>query len=207
MEEHAPAGMPSGNGKYIAVAAVLLLGIGGILVWKFAIDKPSVAPVASTAPPPVDSAAEDRKRKQEEKDIVPPRPPEPEPEPIVSAPVATLSGARPKWTGGGPAAPAPDDCSKCDGSGGPNLAAAVRARTGMAQSCYQKALQSDSTLKGHVAGSVRVSATGRTCGASANGDIGGGVAQCVANIMRSGSYPPATGGCVDVAFSLNFVPR
>lgn len=207
-----PAGIPSGNGKYVAVAAVLVVALGGILVWKFVIDKPA-APitVASSSPPPVDSEAEARRKAKREKELIPPREPDPVPDPVVPAPDPTPSksaGPRATYTGGGGTAPPPaDDCSKCSGSAGPDLAAAVRSRMAMAQSCYQKALQRDSTLQGKVSASVRISATGRICGANANGDVGGGVPQCVAGMLRSGSYPPAQGGCVDVTSTLNFAPK
>jgi hypothetical protein len=216
MNEHGSAGMPSGNGKYIAVVAVLLVGLGAILVWKFALDKPAAPTVASGTPSTIDSEALAKKRQKElEKETVATAeipteiPSSAAPDPPPSASASTKTVARSAWSGG----PAPSgtvpagDCNQCSGVVTPDLQAAVRTRANMARACYQKALERDSNLQGKVTATVRVSSTGRLCSAGAGPEIGGGVASCVAGIMRSGAYPAAGGSCADVSMTLNFVPN
>ena len=78
----------------------------------------------------------------------------------------------------------------------------------MARRCYNQALASDSTLKGHVSIAVRVGSNGAVCSANvASNDMGSStVANCAANVFRSGSYPAPKGGCKDAVVPLSFVP-
>lgn len=205
MTQPSPAGVPAGNGKYIAIVLVLLLGLGAIVVWKFVLDKPApVVATANTAADSAKSAYEAKKQKRQEEDDLPPpvklEDAAVEPEPTKSAP-------RQLGTGGpGPASTGGGECGKCTGAGGPDLSAAIRARAASAQNCYNRALASDSTLRGRVSVVVKVSSSGRVCGAGVTmNEVGGSVGACVANVMGSGAYPAPQGGCVDVNVPFNFV--
>ena len=99
---------------------------------------------------------------------------------------------------------------KCSGTAPPELGQALQVRAAQARRCYNQALSSDSSLKGHVTLSVRVGPQGNVCSAGvASNDMGSpGVANCAANIFRSaGSMPAPHGGCVDATVPLSFVPQ
>lgn len=189
-----PAGIPDsgGNAKYAIVAVVLLLAAGGIYAWRTMTNRqPEPAPpptpsVAMSAPAPTNPLLDD---------IPPPPPPDNTPE------------------AGGPHivyVPANAGCEgKCSGSAPPELGQALQVRGAMARRCYNQALASDSSLKGHVTIAVRVGPSGNVCSANvAANDMGSpGVANCAANVFRSaGSYPSPRGGCVDATVPLSFVP-
>jgi hypothetical protein len=87
---------------------------------------------------------------------------------------------------------------------------ALQVRQSQARRCYNSALASDSSLKGHVTIAVKVGSGGNVCGVSvAANDMGSpAVANCAANIFRSvGSYPAPRGGCVDATVPMSFVPQ
>ncbi len=190
-----PAGVPeSGNARYAIVAVVLLLAIGGIVYWK------TRAPAAQTpAPLPTTSAASvDQTPTNPKLDDVPlPPPPEEKPE---AGPTRYASSGIP--AGG---------CEgKCGGTAPTELQQALQVRGAQTRRCYNQALNTDSTLKGHVTIAVRIGPAGNVCSASvASNDMGNpSVAQCAANIFRNAAgYPSPRGGCVDVAVPLSFVPQ
>jgi hypothetical protein len=97
---------------------------------------------------------------------------------------------------------------KCVGTATPELNAALQVRGAQARRCYNQALSSDSSLRGHVSVAVRVGPGGRVCSATvASNDMGSpGVASCAANIFRNASYPAPHGGCVDANVPMSFVP-
>jgi hypothetical protein len=189
-----PAGVPqSGNTKYALVAVVLLVAAGGLFAWRNATSRDTSAPVP-TAPSVAQSFQPPSNPKLD--DIPPPPPVEEKPEagPTIGARVAVAPG-------GGCEA-------KCVGTSPPELAAALQARAGQARRCYNSALASDSSLRGHVSVSVRIGPGGNVCSAVvAANDMGSpGVASCAANIFRNASYPAPHGGCVDANVPMSFVP-
>lgn len=193
----APAGVPSGgNAKYAIVAVLLLLAAGGLFAWRSMTNRdqaPAPAPVVSAAaldrPPPNPHLD----------DVPPPPPPEDKPE---AGPAG--GAARTVYVAGG-------GCeAKCTGSSPPELAAALQVRGAQARRCYNSALASDSTLKGHVTLAVKVGPGGNLCSVNVAGNDMGtpAVANCAANIFRAaGSYPAPRGGCVEATVPLSFVPQ
>ncbi|AKU96019.1 hypothetical protein AKJ09_02683 [Labilithrix luteola] len=191
-----PAGVPSsGNGKYIVVAALLLLGVGGFIAWKSTQKGPeavtiSMVPDASapTAPPP---------SRNEEDDIPPP------------APVEDAGQDAGKKVG--TTAPANTGCEvkTCTGQSYAELDSALMYRVKQSRRrCYDPALAQDSTLRGKATVSVRIGTNGQVCNAGVvSSDLGNpAVASCVANSFRGSSLPAPKGGCVDVNIPVNFVP-
>jgi hypothetical protein len=195
------AGLPSSNGKYIAVGVVLLLGIGGLLVWKLTADKPQASTVAAPTAPPTTTASyapDDPASRY----LAPP--PREDPTTASSAP-----GAQPR--GGGGVAAVNGGCNaKCDPAAGTaELAGALQVRAAQARTCYNQALSTDPTLKGGLSVSIRIAGNGAVCSAgvgsnSLQGAGGSYVATCVANMFRGGSYPPTHGGCADYNIPLSF---
>jgi hypothetical protein len=192
---HPPAGVPhSGNTKYAIVAVVLLLGAGGLYMWrsKTTADAgpaplPTVASNAPSTEPPANPKLDD---------VPLPPPPEEKPEAGPSNTHVLVS-----VPGGG--------CDgKCNGTSPPELGAALQARAAQARRCYNSALANDSSLRGHVSIAVRVGPSGNVCSAVVAGnDMGSpGVAACAANIFRNASYPAPRGGCVDANVPMSFVP-
>jgi hypothetical protein len=188
----------SGNGKYAIVAVLLLAGIVGIFVFRShgSDTAPPPAPSAA-APPPAASASERVDPKIED---IPPPPAEEKPE----AGAAAGGGTRIVYVHVG-------GCEgKCNGKAPAELSSALQARGIQARRCYNSALAQDSSLRGHVTISVRVGPTGNVCSANvAANDMGtAAVANCAANIFRqSGTLPAPSGGCVEAAVPLSFVPQ
>jgi hypothetical protein len=194
---HPPAGVPQsgGNARYALVAVILLLGVGGIFAWRSLTNRdqaPAPLPTvpstgASLAPPPNPKI-----------DDIPPPPP------LEEKPEAGTGGGGHSITavGGG-------GCDgTCSGKATAELGAALQARGNQARRCYNSALSSDSSLRGHVTIAVKVGPSGNVCSASVAGnDMGSpAVANCAANILRNASYPAPKGGCVVATVPLSFVP-
>jgi hypothetical protein len=196
-----PAGVPSsgGNAKYAIVAVVLLLAAGGLFAWRSCMTNRDQ--VAAPPPPSVSAAALDRPPPNPHLDDVPPPPP-PEEKPEGGA--VGGGGSRTVYVAAG-------GCeAKCTGTAPPELGQSLQVRAAQARRCYNSALASDSTLKGHVTIAVKVGPSGNVCGVSVAGnDMGSpNVANCAANIFRSvGSYPAPRGGCVDATVPMSFVPQ
>jgi hypothetical protein len=190
-----PAG--NSNGMYIALAVVLLLGIGGIVVWKVTsgtTEQPK--PVATTTASGSASAAPTNALIDEV----------PLPPPVVDAgPAPTV-----QYTGG----PAADPCTYnvCNG----NVASGSDTERGLQQlamktrrKCYDPALGNDPTLQGHVKVHMKIASNGQICTANvASNDMSSsGVGDCAARmLLASGRVPPPKGGCVNLDFPLNYVP-
>lgn len=191
-----PAGVPSssgGNAKYAIVAILLLIGLGAV----FLIMRNRQPPVP-LPPLPVASAAQSAEPSNPKLDDIPPPPP-PEEKPEAGA-----TGPRIIYVQAG----------GCDGKcsdkySTPELAAALQVRGGQARRCYNHALASDPSLKGHVSINVRVGPAGNVCSAGVtSNDMGtAAVANCAANIFRAGAYPSPKGGCVEANVPLQFVPQ
>lgn len=190
-----PAGVPesSGNAKYAIVAVVLLLAAGGIFAWRSMTNRdatpapaPPVPSLTASAEPPPNPKLDD---------IPPPPPPEEKPEAGPGPRIVYVPGG---GCGG--------TCSMKYST--PELGQALSVRGQQARRCYNSALASDSSLRGHVTIAVRVAPNGSVCSANvASNDMGSpAVANCAANIFRNASYPAPRGGCVDATIPLSFVP-
>jgi hypothetical protein len=191
-----PAPPGTGNAKYVAVALLLLLGIGGIVVWKIMSKPPTVVQI--TAPPPSVTASEAPTNPLVD-DVPPPPPIEEKPEAGPPRTTVAVAGG-----GGG-------GCEgKCVGTAPPELERALQLRGAQAKRCYNAALAQDPSLKGNVSVNVRVAPNGQVCSANvvAN-DMGTNVvANCVANTFRATAGLPAPhGGCVDAKIPMRFVAQ
>jgi hypothetical protein len=188
----APAGMPpSGNGKYIAIALVLLGLIGGLVYWKLTQKPPEPVTInlpADAGPPPKPSRNPD--------DDIPPPPPVEDAGPDAGKKtVVVFQGNQ-------------CDVKKCGGATNSDLETALSFRAKQAHRCYDNALAQDPTLRGKVSIAVRIGSNGQACSAGvASNDIGGNVANCVAGYFRGQAFPAPRGGCIDVNVPINFVPR
>lgn len=187
----APAGVPSGNGKYIVIVVLLVVGLVAIIALKFCKSEPpqQPKPIASFDAAPTPHTNPD--------DNVPPPPP-------VETAAAEAGSPKVTSTGG-------DLCAvkTCNGTSTGDLESALAFRAKQAHRCYDMALAQDNTLKGRIGITVRVASNGNLCRADvANNDMGmPQVAQCVANMFRQSQHFPAPkGGCVDVTVPISFVP-
>ena len=189
-----PAG--NSNGMYIALAVVLLLGIGGIVVWKVTSTSEQPKPIGTTSASASASAAPTNALIDEV----------PLPPPVIDAgPAPTV-----QYTGG----PAADPCTYnvCNG----NVAAGSDTERGLQQlalktrrKCYDPALANDPTLQGHVKVHMKIAGNGQICNANvASNDMSStSVGECAARmLLASGRVPPPKGGCVNLDFPLNYVP-
>jgi hypothetical protein len=192
----------------IALAGGLVLV--GLVVWKL-MPSNEPAPEATKAPPP--AAARPAAAPAAAPAAEPPPPPPPEEEPARPA-VVNIPAAGPAPTQrelppkGAPVKRDPNCDDPCNGRETPQLLSALGAKAGQARSCYEKALSNNSALAGRLEIGVRVSRTGAVCSASVGKDGLGNasVASCVLSRFRGGTYPQPTGGCVDVAVPMNFMP-
>jgi len=190
----APAGVPSGNGKYIAVVLLLFLGIGGIVVWKFTGNDPN--PNALAAPSGSLAAGSLSAPVNPKLDDVPPPPP---PLPDAAPPVAST---KQQVGGTGTSVGACD--AKCTGTASADLNSALQQRAAAARRCYNSALANDSSLKGRVVLDVKISTNGSVCAVGVSQTDMPTVAPCVANVFRGASFTPPSGGCVERAVPMNF---
>jgi hypothetical protein len=192
-----PEGVPtsSGNTKYALVAVVLLLAAGGIFAWRSLTNRDQAPAPVPTVPSTVASLAPPVNPKLD--DVPPPPPPEEKPE------AGPGGGTRYVVVPGGGCE---GTCSLKNAT--PELQAALQVRGNQARRCYNSALASDSSLRGHVTIAVRIGTSGNVCSAAvAANDMGSpGVASCAANIFRNATYPAPRGGCVDATVPLSFVP-
>jgi hypothetical protein len=189
-----PAGVPGSGGtaKYAIVAAVLLLGIGGLFALRSASNQPAPAP----PPPPAPTVASAEPTNPKLEDIPPPPPVEEKPEAGPTGPRVIYVQAAP--------------CeAKCVGTAPPELGQAVQVRGAQARRCYNEALGRDPSLRGHVVLDVRIGPAGNVCSVNvtSNDMATPNVANCAAHILGGGSYPAPRGGCVDSIVPLNFVPQ
>jgi hypothetical protein len=189
----APAGVPpSGNGKYIVIAVLLLGLIAGAIVWKLSQKPQTITVLADAAPPP------------------PPPPPTrdddiPLPPPTPDA--GEDAGKKPTNSGNWSASMC--DAKACTGGKTADLEQALAFRARQGRRCYDNALASDPTLKGKVSIAVRVGANGTLCSAGvASNELGNAnVANCIVNQFRTGSFPSPKGGCADFNVPITLVPR
>lgn len=188
-----PSGVPTGgNAKYVLVAVVLIVALGGLLCWRFG-NKPPPAPTplptASVPPPSTESKLDD----------VPPPPPVEDAGPEIDA-----GGNGPKVVRN-----AFDPCSskKCAGAATPELESALAVNAKRARRCYDTALAQDPTLKGRISVSVKVGTDGTVCATSLGQNELPNIAGCVENVFRrTASLPAPKGGCVEVTVPMSFIP-
>ena len=190
-----PAG--NSNGMYIALAVVLLLGIGGIVVWKFTSGTPEQPKSVATASASASASAAPTNTLIDEVPLPPPV--------IDAGPAPTV-----QYSGG----PAADPCSYnvCNG----NVATGSDTERGLQQlalktrrKCYDPALANDPTLQGHVKVHMKIAGNGQICSANvASNDMAStSVGDCAARmLLASGRVPAPKGGCVNLDFPLNYVP-
>jgi hypothetical protein len=189
----APAGVPpSGNGKFIVLALLLLGAIGVVIAWRSCQKPPEPVVIAPDAGPPP------RPSKNIDDDIPPP--------PVVEDSGADAGKKPPQviFTGN------QCDVKKCGGSTNSEVETALSFRAKQAHRCYDNALGQDPTLRGKVSIAVRIGSNGQACSAGvASNEMTSApnVANCVAGYFRGQSFPAPKGGCVDVNIPINFVPR
>jgi hypothetical protein len=184
-----------GNGGLIAVGVIMLLLAGGLVYWKSSSAPKEPEVVEETA-----TKVEKPKAEPEAFDNAPPPPPDEEEEAPKEEEKKPTAGQNIKPTG-------PAGCSgDCKGNATPALQSALAARGAMARSCYNTALRNNPNLKGKMTMSVRVSPSGSVCSAHVSENSLGdqAVASCAAAKFRAGTFPPPTGGCVNVNVPLNF---
>jgi hypothetical protein len=182
----------SGNGPFILAAIVMLLLMGGLIMWKMKGDEPKAKAPVPDAPAPTRVAVDE--------------PPPPPPPPAVDSAVKEEPKPGVKRFSG---TATPSCNGECAGEATAALRSALRAKAGQAQGCYERALRQNSTLQGRLSLGVRVGPAGQVCSASvlSNGLGDPGIAGCVLQMFRSGSFPPPEKGCVDTQVPLNFQPK
>jgi hypothetical protein len=189
----APAGVPSGNGKYIVVALLLVGLVGGAIAWKVTQKPPEpVVLVVDAGPPP-------RPTKNIDDDIPPP--------PVVED-AGVDAGKKVTVVTNGLANQC--DVKTCTGATSSEIESALSFRAKQAHRCYDNALSQDPTLRGKVSIAVRIGANGQACSAGvASNELTSapGVANCVTGYFRGQVFPMPKGGCVDVNIPISFVPR
>jgi hypothetical protein len=188
----APAGVPpSGNGKFIALALLLLGVIAAVIAWR-SCQKPAdpIVVIQDAGPPP-------RPSKTVDEDIPPPVA-------IEDSGVDAGKKTTVVFTGN------QCDAKKCGGSSTSEVETALSFRAKQAHRCYDNALAQDPTLRGKVSIAVRIGSNGQACsaGVASNELVSApSVANCVAGYFRGQAFPSPKGGCVDVNIPINFVPR
>lgn len=205
-----PPQVPTRSLAPVVLALAGGLVLVGLVVWKLtpasepAPEAKKAAPAAAAQPAPAPAVAPAPE---------PPPPPPPEEEPARPA-VANIPAAGPApaqrelMPKAAPVKRDPNCDDPCNGRETPQLLSALGAKAGQARSCYEKALSNNSALAGRLEIGVRVSRTGAVCSASVRKDGLGNasVTSCVLSRFRGGTYPQPTGGCVDVAVPMNFIP-
>jgi hypothetical protein len=184
----APAGMPpSGNGKYVVLFVVLIVGIVALVAFKTCGGQPP-------PPPPKPLSLFDAAPLSHEDDNVPLPPPPEEPLPDAGRGrmvVIDPCGAR-----------------TCTGTTTPDLETQIAYRAKQAHRCYDQALAQDGDLQGHVTLHVKIGSNGTVCAANviAN-DMGvDTVASCVSRVFASSrSFPAPKGNCAEVNVPISFV--
>jgi outer membrane biosynthesis protein TonB len=192
-----PVPKSGGSGPFILAAIVMLLLMGGLIYWKTKSSGTETAKVEAPKP----SATVDQPSLDE--------PPPPPPPPVAStdasaAPDTTKPGTKKLGGGGG------GSCGPCTGDATPSIVSALHAKGAQARSCYEHALRQNAMLQGRMSINITISATGSVCsaGIGSNGLGDPSVANCVVQMMKSGTFSaPGGNSCVQVAVPLNFTPK
>jgi hypothetical protein len=182
---------PSGNGKFIVLALLLLGAVGAAIAWKSCQKPPApIGVVADAGPPP-------RPTKNVDDDI--PLPPTVEDAGADAGKKVTIVPA------GNPC-----EAKTCSGATNSDVETALAFRAKQAHRCYDNALAQDPTLRGKISISVRIGSNGQACSAGVSSNelsSAPSVANCVVGYFRGQNFPAPKGGCVDVNIPINFVPR
>lgn len=190
-----PAGVPaSGNGKFIALALLLLGVLGAVIAWKVLQKPPEPLVLVPDAGAPLG-----RPSHNVDDDI-------PLPTAVEDAAVPDAGKKNPPVVFAGTQC----DAKKCGGTTSSEIETALSFRAKQSHRCYDNALAQDPTLRGKVSIAVRIGSNGTACSAGvASNDLAGApsVANCVAGYFRGQAFPSPKGGCVDVNIPINFVPR
>ncbi len=183
----------SGNNVFIALTVVMLLAMGGLILWKFT-GSPSSEQTVATAAPVVEDRAADNP--------LPPPPPPPAEEPSAAPTAVVPTNAT--LRSGKSACP-----SKCEGEATAALKSALAGRGGAGRRCYEKSLSQNALLKGRMTVHVRIGTNGSVCSANVSHDElhDPGLSNCILGVFRSSTLPSPSNGCVDVDVPLNFVPN
>lgn len=193
-ESTTPPPPKSGSGGFIAVAAIMLLGMGALIYWKLSGKETPREPAA-----PTPSVAQ--KEPQLDLDLPPPPPPPAEKDAAADAEPGKEVVKRARVNTG---------CSgECDGKEAPQLRAVLSGKAAQARGCYERALRQNPTLEGRLAVAMRIGLQGQVCRASVISDGLGdpAVTTCVLQNLRGMVYPAPKGGCVDVQLPMNFVSK
>ncbi len=193
MSSDLPSKTPSGSsGSYVRAAVVMLVIAAVLVVGKFTLmrsPQPSAsATVAASTPPKVEATP-------------PPPPPPPEEEPSASASASAAPSAKAAKGGG---------CTgECKGEVSHELRTYLSGRAAQGRKCYERALLQNASLKGHMKVQIRLNPQGQLCSAAVAADElqDPGLSMCILQLFRNSVYPLPTGGCVDVAVPLSFVPQ
>ena len=188
----APAGVPpSGNGKFIAIAVVLVGVIAAAIAWK------KCTPEPPPPPPPIVDAGPPINTGRNPVDDIPLPPVIEDAGPDAGKKVIIVQASN------------QCDAKKCTGTSSSELEQMLAFRVKQAHRCSDQALAQDPTLKGKISVQVRIGAQGGVCSAGvASNDRGSpNVANCVVNYFRGANFPPPKGGCADINIPINFVPR
>jgi len=172
---------------------LMLLLIGGLVVWKMQGEGEGHREVPSADVPPSQTVAIPDQ-------VLPPPPP------IASVDAGSNLEPTKKSV---VASTFCSSCSACTGTEAPNFQSMARGRAGAAQRCYEKALQQQEQLQGKLTVNLCVGVGGGVCSASISNDSLGSplVSQCVLNLFRATPFPSPKNGCVQAQVPLNFVPK
>lgn len=181
-----------GNGKYIAVAVVLLLGMGGLIVWRITSkpDAPTPNPTAVTTSAPT-------------------QPPPPKFDDIPPPPAVEDAGPDTGPTYHGPALK-PCEILACNGNMTPDTEASLGMLARQTRrKCYEPALAQDPSLMGHVDLKLRIAYDGEICSSTVDTADPGlqQVGECTARIIAAAGRIPAPKGCVNVKFPVTYKPQ
>lgn len=191
MSASTPPPPSGGNGKYIAIAVVLLLGMGGLVIWRFTQKPPPdptpiklTASTASTSPTTTHF------------DDVPPPPP--------------VEDAGPD-TGSKQIGPAIKPCEvmACGGkiTADTEASLAMLARQ-TRKKCYEPSLAQDPSLQGHVDIKLKIGSDGSICSSTVDTADPGmqQVGDCTARMIQAAGRVPPPQGCVNIKFPVNYKP-
>jgi hypothetical protein len=193
-ETNPPLPKSGGSTPFVIAAIVMLLLMGGLIYWK--VGGSGEEPKAQK---PTPAASITQAAALEE-----PPPPPPPPDEEADAGKATEKTVVKKAGGGG------GGCNAvCEVEASSQLQAALRAKAGLARGCYERALRQNSMLQGRLRVGVKIGPAGNVCAANVvSNELGDpGVASCVIQMFRSGSFPAPGKGCVDAQVPLNFQPK
>jgi hypothetical protein len=194
-ETNPPLPKSGGSTPFVIAAIVMLLLMGGLIYWK--VGGSGEEPKAQK---PTPAASITQAAALEE-----PPPPPPPPDEEADAGKATEKTIVKKTGGGGGGG-----CNAvCEVEASSQLQAALRAKAGLARGCYERALRQNSMLQGRLRVGVKIGPAGNVCAANVvSNELGDpGVASCVIQMFRSGSFPAPGKGCVDAQVPLNFQPK